>query len=100
MIDIERYNKLKEEYGNVASLAIWKDAGEKPKSNTNDLSVFDDENICKKLNDKYVFVGLNVSSTPENEVWRNFRFLGLLMGIPNQYLQLELNLIQNNLFII
>ena len=74
MIEVERYNKLKENYGNVASWAIWKNAGEKPKSNTDDLSVFDDDlNICEKLNDKYVFVGLNVSHTPKNEPWRNFQ---------------------------
>ena len=73
MIDVRRYNKLKEKCSKYSSWAIWKDAGEKPKSNTDDLSVFDDDlNICEKLNDKYVFVGLNVSRTPENEPWRNF----------------------------
>lgn len=73
MIDVRRYNKLKEKCSKYSSWAIWKDAGEKPKSNTDDMSVFDDDtNICKKLNDKYVFVGLNVSRTPENEPWKNF----------------------------
>lgn len=69
MIEVERYNKLKERYGKCSSWAIWKEDGEKPTSN---LKIFNDENICEKLNDKYVFVGLNVSKNPGNESWRNF----------------------------
>lgn len=72
MIEVERYNRLKEKYSKCSSWAIWKDAGEKPASNTGDMTIFNDENICDKLNDQYVFVGLNVSSTPEDEPWRNF----------------------------
>ena len=63
MIEIERYNKLKEKYGHVASWTIWKEPGLTPKSNTDDMSIFEDENICDKLNDKYVFVALNWSGT-------------------------------------
>ena len=39
------------------------------------MSIFEDDNICNKLNDKYVFVGLNGSSTygiQENNPWKNF----------------------------
>ncbi len=39
------------------------------------MSVFDDENICDILNDKYVFVALNGSSThgkQEDRPWKNF----------------------------
>lgn len=72
MIDVDRYHILKEKYSRCSSWAIWRDAGEKPASNTGDITIFNDKNICDKLNDKYVFVGLNVSSTPEDEPWRNF----------------------------
>lgn len=69
MIDVGRYNKLKEKCSKYSSWAIWKEDGEKPTSN---LEFFKDKNICEKLNDKYVFVGLNVSKIPGNESWRNF----------------------------
>lgn len=75
MIDVERYNKLKEKYGHVGSWTIWKEPGLTPKSNTDDMSIFEDENICNKLNDKYVFVALNWSGThgvQEDKPWKNF----------------------------
>ena len=76
MIKLETYKKLEKKYGRCASWAIWK--GPKPNapaSNTKCLSFFNDENICDKLNSKYVFVGLNKSKTHndfKNEPWRNF----------------------------
>jgi len=75
MIDVERYNKLKEKYGHVSSWTIWKEPGETPKSNTADMSIFEDKNICNKLNDKYVFVALNGAGThgvQEDKPWKNF----------------------------
>lgn len=75
MIKSERYEKLKEQYGHTSSWTIWKKADSTPKSNTSDMSIFEDENLCEKLNDKYVFVGLNGSSThgiQENTEWKNF----------------------------
>ena len=75
MIDIERYNKLKEEYGHVSSWTIWGNPTTGISSNIPDMSIFKDKNICNKLNDKYVFVGLNGSSTHGNqdvEPWKNF----------------------------
>ena len=75
MIEIERYDKLKEEYGHVSSWTIWGKPTSGIKSNVYDLSIFEDENICNKLNDKYVFVGFNGSSTHGNqddEPWKNF----------------------------
>ena len=75
MIDIERYNNLKEKYGACSSWTIWKEAGPTPKSYTGDMSIFNDANICDKLNDKYVFIGLNGSSThgkQEIVPWKNF----------------------------
>lgn len=75
MIEIDRYNKLKKEYGNTSSWTIWREAGATPKSNTGDITIFEDKNICNKLNDKYVFVGLNPSSThgkQEEKPWKNF----------------------------
>lgn len=75
MIDKNRYNKLKEKYGHTSSWTIWKEVGSRPKSNTGDMSIFDDENICEKLNNNYVFVALNGSSThgkQEERPWKNF----------------------------
>lgn len=75
MIVINRYNNLKEKFGHTSSWTIWKEAGSTPKSNTDDMSIFDDENICDILNDKQVFVALNGSSThgkQEDRPWKNF----------------------------
>jgi len=75
MIDVERYNKLKEMFGYTSSWTIWKEAGSKAKSNTDDMSIFDYENICDKLNDNYVFVALNPSKElgeQKNKPWTNF----------------------------
>ena len=75
MIDIERYNILRDKYGACSSWTIWKEAGPTPKSYTGDMSIFNDANICDKLNDKYVFIGLNGSSThgkQEIVPWKNF----------------------------
>lgn len=75
MIDIERYNKLKEMFGYTSSWTIWKEAGSTAKSNTDDMSIFDDEKICDVLNNQYVFVALNGSSThgkQEDRPWKNF----------------------------
>lgn len=75
MIDIKRYNKLKEEYGHVSSWTVWGKPTSGITSNIPDMTVFEDKNICNKLNDKYVFVGLNGSSTHGNlgdKAWQNF----------------------------
>lgn len=68
MIKVETYKQLKKQYGNVASWAIWALQGEKPKSNTGDMSVFDDEKLMEKLNTKYVFVGLNASEVENKNI--------------------------------
>lgn len=77
MLEKERYNKILAKYGDVASWAIWKSPGDTPRSNTEDLSIFDDAHIIERLNPKYVFVGLNASSTHgkqvnQNKPWHNF----------------------------
>lgn len=75
MIDIKRYNDLKEEYGHVSSWTIWEQPTDGIKSNIGDVDFFEDDNICTKLNDKYVFVGLNGSDTHKNsevKPWKNF----------------------------
>ena len=40
---IEQYNEVAEKYGEFASWAIWAEAGEKPKLNIGDMSVFNPE---------------------------------------------------------
>lgn len=76
MLDPELYKQIKKKYGKSASWAIWADAGDTPKSNIGDLSVFNDKEIHKKLNPHYVIVGLNPSvQDTSNEIWRNFHSL-------------------------
>ena len=63
-MDLEKFNFIKEEYGTCSSWAIWKEVGETPKSNMEDLSVLDPQqnpNLLSQLNPNVVFVGLNTS---------------------------------------
>lgn len=83
MVSIEVFEKLKNEYGDAASWAIWSKVGKTPKSNIGDLSVFDDPKLLNKLNTKFVFVGLNVAdhnSDAEIQEWSNFHSDDLKKG--------------------
>ena len=75
MINKNSYYLLKEKFGDVASWAIWALPGEKPKSNTGDMSVFENEPaLLEQLNTHYVFVGLNASEVENgnNSAWSCF----------------------------
>ena len=75
MINQEIYAELKEHYSDTSSWTVWKEPGSKVKSNTGDMSIFEDENICAILNNKYVFVALNYSNTHGEQTktpWKNF----------------------------
>ncbi len=64
MINQELFEKIKDKYGYVASWAIWDEAGEKPKSNINNMDIFESKSykeILPKLNVNVVMVGLNFS---------------------------------------
>ena len=63
-MDLEKFNFIKEEYGPVASWAIWKEVGETPKSNMGDLNILDPQqnpDVLSELKPDVVFVGLNTS---------------------------------------
>lgn len=59
------FEELRDTVGKHASWAIWSPAGEKPKSNVGDLSVFSDpmklRQTLEKLNPSIVLAGLNAS---------------------------------------
>ena len=61
MLEKKQYDKLKQEFGTSASWAIWQMPGVSPKSNMEDVSMFDNESILDRLNPAVVFVGLNPS---------------------------------------
>ena len=64
MMDKKKFNKIKKEYGPVASWAIWKEVGETPKSNMEDLNILDPQqnpDLLSELKPNVVFVGLNTS---------------------------------------
>jgi hypothetical protein len=67
MIEQARFELIEEKYGHWASWAVWADAGEKPKSNIGDLSIFEIHNrdslLCQ-LRPDVVLVGLNISGRP------------------------------------
>ena len=74
MIDKNLFEFIKRKYGGFASWAIWADEFEKPKSNINDLNVFDihkNISLLNSLNNNIIMVGLNISRT-FSEPFRNF----------------------------
>ena len=74
-MNIHRFNALRVKYGGCASWAIWSDAGERPKSNIGDLSVFDilrNPTLLEQLKPRIIFVGLNISRGVMTEPLANF----------------------------
>jgi len=77
MITKNVYEQLEENYKDQASWAVWAPVGESPKSNTGDMSVFEDPNILNILHNNYVLVALNASEHAERKdsytgSWRMF----------------------------
>lgn len=60
-MDKAKFCLMKQKYGLWSSWAVWSEAGDAPKSNVGDLSVFESEDILKALNPEVVLVGLNIS---------------------------------------
>lgn len=78
MIDRKTYETLKKCFGTVASWAVWAPPGDTVKSNTGDMSIFDDEDkLLDQLNAQYVFVGLNASEVENGNTspWSCFHSL-------------------------
>ena len=72
-MDKIHFEKIKKLYGDYASWAIWAEEGDKPKSNMDNLSIFEDKNILSQLNPNIVLVGLNISKRDElNKPFENF----------------------------
>jgi len=61
MMSREKFELIKAKYGHWISWAIWAEAGDKPKSNIGDLSVFEGDSFLEQLNPEIVLVGLNIS---------------------------------------
>lgn len=68
MITKETFDRIKREYGHYASWALWAEQGDTPKSNIDDLSVFDDKKnstLNESLKSDFIFLGLNISRAIE-----------------------------------
>jgi len=64
MIDHTTFKLIKDKYGHCASWAVWADAGENPKDNIGDLSIFNIEEtvgLLRLLRPDVILVGLNFS---------------------------------------
>ena len=75
MVTQSTYDELKNKYGTVASWTLWCPAEDTKKSNTENLSVFQNPDLLEKLNAKYVFVALNAANHPNfqaNPAWSCF----------------------------
>lgn len=59
------FNYVKENFGLFASWAVWSEVVDRPKSNMGDLSIFENPQLTdtlKILNNKFILVGLNIST--------------------------------------
>ena len=68
MIQKDLYLEIEKKYGYCASWAIWVDEGKNPKSNIDDLTIFNLEinpDILEQLNPEIIMVGLNFSRKME-----------------------------------
>ena len=78
MIDLSKFNEIKNKYGKFASWAVWANEGLTPKSNVGDMSVLDPNvNKCllTTLNTNVILIGLNFShEVTGNKIldWHNF----------------------------
>jgi hypothetical protein len=61
MVTKDKFEFIKEKYGHWTSWAIWANAGDTPKSNVGDLSIFSGDDFLIQLNSEVVLVGLNIS---------------------------------------
>ena len=64
-MDLDKFECIKEEYGDCASWAVWKEQGNNPPLfNMEDLNILDPQqnpNLLSELRPNVVFVGLNTS---------------------------------------
>jgi len=75
MMDKDKFQFIKNKYGDGGSWAVWAEEGDTPKSNVGDLSVFDTESnpdILGALNPEIVLVGLNGSRASTKYSFANF----------------------------
>jgi len=64
MMDLEKFNFIRQKYGQVASWAVWEEQGETAMYNMGDLNILDPQqnpNLLSQLKPDIVFVGLNTS---------------------------------------
>jgi hypothetical protein len=75
MISIELYDEITAKYGAYSSWAVWADAGDTPKSNIGDISIFElrsNPNLLSLLNPDVIMIGLNFSRNVCNGNFANF----------------------------
>lgn len=76
MISKKTYETLKNEYGAVASWAIWAPEGATAKSNVGSLEPFKNDAITDILGTDFVFVGYNCAAHPDSVIgdfaWHNY----------------------------
>jgi len=69
MLRSDEYKKIEEQYGDVCSWAVWAKAGDKPKSNIADMSIFDinkNPQLLEILQPNIVMVALNFARDTAN----------------------------------
>ena len=71
-LSIETFNNLKQKYGGHSSWALWAEQTDKPKSNMEDLSIFENKEILEVLNPEIVLVALNFAVDIKMKPWENF----------------------------
>ena len=77
MIDVERFNRIKQDHGDHGSWAVWALPSRRPKSEVSNLDVLDERlnpTLLETLNPEVVMVGLNLGhgTNRPDRPFRNF----------------------------
>lgn len=77
MMNKKVYQALEAKYKDLASWAVWADVGETVKSNTGDMSIFQEADILNQLHGNFVIIAMNASEHAERKdkyegSWRMF----------------------------
>ena len=72
MLSKQTFDRIREKFGHQSSWAVWAEAGDTPKSNMGDLSIFESDETLRVLNPNVILVGMNIPKDVYLPAFSNF----------------------------
>lgn len=72
MLSKQTFDRIREKFGHQSSWAVWAEAGDAPKSNMGDLSIFESDETLRVLNPNVILVGMNIPKDVYLPAFSNF----------------------------